>query len=255
MHGLNTYDYGARQYNPVTARWDRIDPFAEKYYGVSPYVYSRNNPIMLIDPEGLTDYTVNENGQMYESTSLWEKIKRLFALGCGADRIFDESTGGLLVSCEEGSIKKLKTEEVTSKEGKKSKHTSFEYSGEKSEDIFQGIINKSKVEWAEIDYKNDGQDNHIFITDHAIDDVSSSANILNTLESQKSTTSFYMKHSHPVSDYDLRSNMSGFINLDPSGPDKKTAQKHPNVIFSVYNMYNHKIQYYNGKGIYKQKGF
>jgi RHS repeat-associated protein len=26
MHGLNTYDYGARQYNPVTARWDRMDP-------------------------------------------------------------------------------------------------------------------------------------------------------------------------------------------------------------------------------------
>ena len=24
MHGLNTYDYGARQYNPVTARWDFI---------------------------------------------------------------------------------------------------------------------------------------------------------------------------------------------------------------------------------------
>jgi len=24
MHGLNTYDYGARQYNPVTGRWDRI---------------------------------------------------------------------------------------------------------------------------------------------------------------------------------------------------------------------------------------
>jgi hypothetical protein len=23
MHGLNTYDYGARQYNPITARWDR----------------------------------------------------------------------------------------------------------------------------------------------------------------------------------------------------------------------------------------
>ena len=26
MHGLNTYDYGARQYNPVTGRWDRVDP-------------------------------------------------------------------------------------------------------------------------------------------------------------------------------------------------------------------------------------
>lgn len=52
MHGLNTYDYGARQYNPVTARWDRMDPLAEKYYSVSPYVYCLNNPIRLIDPDG-----------------------------------------------------------------------------------------------------------------------------------------------------------------------------------------------------------
>ena len=31
MHGLNTYDYGARQHDPILARWDRIDPLAEKY--------------------------------------------------------------------------------------------------------------------------------------------------------------------------------------------------------------------------------
>ena len=34
MHGLDTYDYGARQYNPVTARWDWMDPLCEKYYSV-----------------------------------------------------------------------------------------------------------------------------------------------------------------------------------------------------------------------------
>lgn len=49
MHGLNTYDYGARQYNPVTARWDRMDPLAEKYYSVSPYVYCAGNPISYVD--------------------------------------------------------------------------------------------------------------------------------------------------------------------------------------------------------------
>ena len=48
-HGLNTNDYGARQYNPVTARWDRMDPLAEKYYSVSPYVYCVGNPISYVD--------------------------------------------------------------------------------------------------------------------------------------------------------------------------------------------------------------
>ena len=52
MHGLNTYDYGARQYNPITARWDRIDPLCEKFYNVSPYNYCVNNPVNIIDPNG-----------------------------------------------------------------------------------------------------------------------------------------------------------------------------------------------------------
>ena len=52
MHGLCTYDYGARQYNPVTARWDRMDPLCEKYYDISPYAYCGGNPMNFIDPDG-----------------------------------------------------------------------------------------------------------------------------------------------------------------------------------------------------------
>ena len=52
MHGLDTYDYGARQYDPVTARWDRVDPLCEKYYNISPYAYCGGNPVMHIDPDG-----------------------------------------------------------------------------------------------------------------------------------------------------------------------------------------------------------
>ena len=52
MHGLNTYDYGARQYNPILPMWDRVDPLAEKYYNISPYAYCANNPVKYVDPDG-----------------------------------------------------------------------------------------------------------------------------------------------------------------------------------------------------------
>ncbi len=54
MHGLDTYDYGARQYAPILGRWDRMDPLCEKYYSISPFVYCMNNPVMFLDPDGRT---------------------------------------------------------------------------------------------------------------------------------------------------------------------------------------------------------
>lgn len=61
MHGLNTYDYGARQYYPLLARWDRVDPLCEKYYNVSPYVYCGNNPVNYIDVDGMWSWDSNGN--------------------------------------------------------------------------------------------------------------------------------------------------------------------------------------------------
>ena len=52
VHGLNTYDYGARQYYSILGRWDRVDPLCEKYYSLSPYNYCGNNPIKYIDING-----------------------------------------------------------------------------------------------------------------------------------------------------------------------------------------------------------
>ena len=71
MHGLNTYDYGARQYNPVTARWDRMDPLCEKYYGVSPYVYCGNDPIKHVDPDDMRKWPVNEKDKLGVHVTSW----------------------------------------------------------------------------------------------------------------------------------------------------------------------------------------
>ena len=46
------YYYGARYMNPVTSLWYGVDPLAEKYVSTGGYVYTLDNPVRLIDPNG-----------------------------------------------------------------------------------------------------------------------------------------------------------------------------------------------------------
>lgn len=64
---LEQYDYGARFYDPEIGRFNTIDRFAEKYYGLTSYQYGANNPILNIDVNGdsvkvNTNVSVNLSG-------------------------------------------------------------------------------------------------------------------------------------------------------------------------------------------------
>ncbi|RSC92196.1 DUF6443 domain-containing protein [Tenacibaculum singaporense] len=51
-NGLATLDFGARNYDKWAGRWMNLDPLAEKYYNLSGYNFTANNPILYVDPNG-----------------------------------------------------------------------------------------------------------------------------------------------------------------------------------------------------------
>jgi RHS repeat-associated protein len=73
----NSYDFGARIYDPRLGRWLSVDPLQEKYPFSSPYAYSLNSPIKCTDPDGR--YTIGE-----KTTSLTSFLTTLNSWGVEA---------------------------------------------------------------------------------------------------------------------------------------------------------------------------
>jgi RHS repeat-associated protein len=64
------YDYGWRQYDPLIARWNSVDPIVELYYSFSPYSYSINNPIRFTDILGMGIDDTNDRDKYFDLGAL-----------------------------------------------------------------------------------------------------------------------------------------------------------------------------------------
>ena len=71
-YGLDWYDVLARQYDPVVPSWHTVDPLAEKYYWISPYVYCANNPVNVIDPDGCDWYSSLDSISDNNGQTIWQ---------------------------------------------------------------------------------------------------------------------------------------------------------------------------------------
>ena len=82
-----TTDFGARIYNGDLAIFLSVDPLTKKFPNLSPYMYSENSPIVIIDKEGESGvaYTTdkkNENGK-----PILRVVSNVYIYGEGAKNV------------------------------------------------------------------------------------------------------------------------------------------------------------------------
>jgi RHS repeat-associated protein len=71
----NGYDYfGARYYDSRIGRWHQVEPKLDGYVDITPYNYSLDNPIILLDPNG-KDPRRNQMANLNEVVNLLEANK------------------------------------------------------------------------------------------------------------------------------------------------------------------------------------
>jgi RHS repeat-associated protein len=71
--------YGARYYDNQLSMWLSVDPLAGKYPSYSPYVFTVNNPVKYIDPDGRWVPGVTDEGQVPNTSEEGDNMETLMS--------------------------------------------------------------------------------------------------------------------------------------------------------------------------------
>jgi RHS repeat-associated protein len=140
------YYYGARYYDPRMSMFYGVDPLADKYCSISPYIYCSNNPIRRIDPDGRHDYQLDyETGNINLIKETEANTHTIYA--SKADGKIDK---GNSIEVSKDVLNFSTQQSVQVKEGSYNTNTYTIFNGDQAENFFEFAANNSNVEWTNV---------------------------------------------------------------------------------------------------------
>lgn len=140
----------------VMSRWLSIDPLAADFPEWSPYVYTLNNPIIFIDPDGKSpkppdDYRLKQNGTVELIRKTDDATDKLFAY-----HLDGEPTGAYL-EVNKGILQTYAENEKTGTGPEGSKFSSVEINdNETATKVFEFMAENTIVEFSHVKFDDKG---------------------------------------------------------------------------------------------------
>ena len=241
MHNLYYYDFHARMYDPLTQTFPTQDPLKEKYYSISPYAYCGNNPVNRVDPTGLTDYKINENGFMYDASTWWDKLRRVFTGPDKTDKLI--APNGSTLTMDAGTMRNFT--DMKNNRGIKVGQ-SFEIgnsnTAEQVHEFLSNNVKRETTEYGVVDFSDEGTKSSVISW---LDEKNK--NNFTKIAQNLSNNGFsiiQMTHSHPAG-------------VGPSSKDRNTITdfntlfQNNKIDWRIYNPKANEYIYYNENGITK----
>ena len=172
MHGLDTYDYGARNYDAALGQFTTMDPLCEKYYHISPYAYCGGNPVNRVDPDGEDIWKFDINGNFcgrdinkeYDRIDIVDSASKEITFHWNMETGEQEPNSLVL---ESGTISSFKNGSI-SDNGEIYNYDAYQIQNSiNGKNAFEFLSNNTAVEWGNISVENlNGESSSILTTTH-----------------------------------------------------------------------------------------